>query len=182
MGIVEDARVTQKRNIESSTGRSIDNWIVLVRTSGITKHGGIVAWLKSTHGLTHGNANLIATEARDGGSQQPGTDLIDAQYAGAKASLRPILEALLDTTRTFGSDVEVSPKKTGISLRRHKQFALIEAASATRVVLGLNDRSLVASARLIEAKGMCSHQVSLTSISDVDAEVVNWLRAAYNHC
>ena len=35
-------------------------------------------------------------------------------------------------------DVEVAPKKTGVSLRRAKQFALVEAPSAKRIQLGLD--------------------------------------------
>lgn len=77
-------------------------------------------------------------------------------------------------------DVEVAPKKTGVSLRRAKQFALVEAPSAKRIQLGLNLRGVAATERLRSMSGMCTHRVDLTSVNDVDDEVQGWLRAAYD--
>ena len=86
-----DAQIqNQIRNIEASTGRSMDDWVALVRASGKTKHGEIVAWLKSDHGLTHGNANLIALIALRGPDAPKGDDLVDAIYSGPKAPPSPV--------------------------------------------------------------------------------------------
>ena len=70
---LDEATRTQIRNIETSTGRSMDDWVALVGASGRTKHGEIVAWLKSEHGLAHGNANLIALTALRGRRRRPVT-------------------------------------------------------------------------------------------------------------
>ena len=202
MGKIEDATATQLRNIEAATGRSIEAWSALVHKSGKVKHGEIIAWLKSEHGFTHGNANAVATKARQAaGSAAPetatpetaapetatpqtagdtaGTGLVDAQYAGTKTHLRPICDRLVAAAQKLGSDVEVSPKKTSVSLRRSKQFALVEVPSAKRVVLGLNNKAFVVTDRLVAAKGMCTHQVVLTSVDQIDAEVLAWLAEAY---
>ena len=50
----------QIRNIETSTGRSMDDWVALVHASGFTKHGQIVSWLKTEHGMSHGFAHRVA--------------------------------------------------------------------------------------------------------------------------
>ena len=104
---------------------------------------------------------------------------MDAQYAGAKAPLRPICDALVGAARALGSDVEVAVKKTGISLRRSRQFALVEAPSAKRVELGLNLRGREPAGRLEVARGMCTHRVRLASMQEIDAEVLGWLRDAW---
>ena len=93
---LDEATRTQIRNIEASTGRSMDDWVALVGASGRTKHGEIVAWLKSEHGLTHGNANLIALTALRGPAAPTGDALVDAIYAGPKATLRPFHDEVID--------------------------------------------------------------------------------------
>lgn len=179
MGKIEDAIATQVANIESSTGRSMAQWVEDMRAQGLDKHGQMVAWLKSERGMTHGNANLIATRARQGNAPPAGEDLLEAQYAGPKAGLRPVYNAVVAAARTLGDDVDVAVKKTGVSLRRSKQFALIEVPSAKRVVLGLNSKTLKPTDRLQPASGMCTHKVILTDAGQVDDEVRGWLATAY---
>ena len=79
----------------------------------------------------------------------------------------------------FGPDVEIAPKKTGVSLRRNKQFAVIEAPSATRLQLGVNLRGATPTERLRAAGGMCTHRVDVASAEEIDAELVGWLHEAY---
>ncbi|MGB5953243.1 MAG: DUF4287 domain-containing protein [Ornithinimicrobium sp.] len=176
---MSDQLATMIANLETKTGRSLESWVVVAERSRLGKHGEIVRHLKSEHGLTHGYANLIAntTLERHTATGQPG-DLIEAQYTG-KENLRPIYDALVRGVQGFGDDVEVAPKKTGVSLRRAKQFALITPASRARVDLGLNAAGAPATDRLREVSGMCSHKVGLASVEDVDDELLGWLHRAY---
>lgn len=177
----EEATATQLRNIETSTGRTVKEWTALIEKSGITKHTEIVAWLKSTHGLTHGNANLLARKAREAADGTPAGDgdLLEAQYAGAKQALRPIYDAVVKAAQGLGSDVTVVVQKTGVSLRRRKQFGLVTVPSAKRVELGLNLAGVEPTDRLLASSGMCTHRVNLTAPAEVDREVKAWLKEAY---
>ena len=85
---VDAATQNQIRNIETSTGRSMDEWVALVGSSGRSKFGEIVAWLKTQHGMSHGNANLVALIYLRGPAAPAGDDLVDAIYSGPKAGLR----------------------------------------------------------------------------------------------
>ncbi len=167
------------RNLEARTGRPMHEWVELVSHSGLQKHGEIVAWLKEEHGVSHGFANGIALAVRSGDAPPTGDALVDAQYAGAKAALRPVLDRLLALARELGDDVEVAPKKTAVSLRRSTQFAVVEAPSAARVGLGLQLRDHPTTDRLRAARGMCSHTVDVRSVDEVDDELAGWLRTAY---
>ena len=69
---------------------------------------------------------------------------------------------------------------SSISLRRHQQFAVITAASAKRVQLGLQLPGEPVTERLVAGDSMCSHRVNLASTTDVDAAVLGWLRRAYD--
>jgi hypothetical protein len=178
---LDAAVATQLRNIEQSTGRTLAEWSAVIGPIGARTHGDILTELKSAHGLTHGNANLLARRLREreAGGAASSDELLAAQYAGAKAGLRPVYEEVVSTARRLGDDVTVVVQKTGVSLRRRKQFAVVQAPSAKRVDLGLNLAGVEPSGRLLAARGMCTHRVSLEGTTDIDGEVREWLHAAY---
>lgn len=172
----EDQLATMLANIPEKTGKSLDAWKKLITKSGHEKHGQIVKWLKSEHGVTHGFANLISAKFRETGEE---VDLIAAQYSGAKAGLKPLHDAIVKFAKTLGKDVELAPKKTSHSLRRKKQFALITPATKTRIDLGLALKGDDPNGRLESYNAMCSHRVRLETISDFDKEVKTWMKDAY---
>ena len=106
-----------------------------------------------------------------------------AQYADEKASLRPIYDAVVAAVSRFGKDIQISPKKGYVSLRRNKRFAIIQPTTKTRVDVGLSLGSTKTTERL-EASGnfsaMVSHRVRIESEREVDVELIRWLRAAYD--
>jgi hypothetical protein len=178
---VDAATQTMIDNLPAKTGKGLDEWFAVLDAAGLEKHGQAMALLKGEHGMSHGFANLVVLQHRArAAGPTTGDDLVDAQYAGGKAALRPILDRLVDAARGFGDDVEVAPKKTSVSLRRGKQFAVVEAASAKRVQLGINLRGTEPTERLRAAGGMCTHRVDVASLDEVDAELLGWLRTAYD--
>ena len=174
---------TMEANIREKTGKPVPEWVKIVKKSGLDKHGQIVKFLKTDHGFTHGYANLVAHQAlQSSADQHDDGDLVAAQYAGPKADLKPIYDKVIKAVNSFGKDVEIAPKKTYVSLRRKKQFALVQPSTKTRVDLGINLKGKSPAGRL-EASGsfnaMVSHRVRLESASDFDAEVKGWLKEAY---
>jgi hypothetical protein len=143
--------------------------------------------LKRELGMGHGDANLLAHHVREldahaAGSAPPsGDDAIAALYSGKKADLKPVHDALMKKIGRFGA-FEVAPKKTYISLRRKKQFATIGPATNTQVEVGLNMKGVTPTERLVQLppKGMCDYKVRLASAAEVDAELVAWIRTAYD--
>ena len=184
----EEQAAAMIANLPEKTGKSMDQWSTLVNKSGAVKHGEIVKWLKGEHGVTHGYANLIAHQVLnaatvEGGGTGSGDALIDAQYAG-KESLRPIYDDLCKKLAAFGDDVEFAPKKAYVSVRRSKQFALIQPSTKTRIDVGIQDKERTPKGRLEESgkwNAMVSHRVRLEKLSDVDDELLGWLRDAYDN-
>jgi len=167
-------------NLPKNTGRSLDEWFaVLDDTRNLEKHSELMNHLKSEHSVSHGFANFIVLRYRERGVSTADDDLVEAQYAGAKAALRPIYEALVRAATGLGEDVEAAPKKTAVSLRRSKQFAVIEAPSAKRIQLGIQLKGAPTTDRLLAGNAMCSHKVNITAVEDVDDELMGWLREAY---
>src|ERR1041384_7672144 len=102
MSTVDDALEAQIRNIEAKYGKSLDEWIAIVKDSGKTKHPEIVAMLKNKYGLAHGAAHRISLKARetDGASivkaaKASGADPVADLYSGKKVGLKPIHDALM---------------------------------------------------------------------------------------
>lgn len=182
MGSVEDAIKSMVRNLEEKTGKPLAHWVDVAKKSGGAKHAQIVKYLKDKHDLGHGYANMIAHSALESSAMHAdGDDLVSSQYSGAKGALRPIYDAILKKVATFG-ELEVSPKKTYVSLRRKKQFAIVQPSTATRLDVGLNLKGHPPTDRL-EPSGsfnsMVSHRVRLESVKEVDAELAAWLKKAY---
>lgn len=177
----EDPTGTMIANLPDRTGRSLDEWFAVLEPLGLDRHGQIVTHLKDQHDVTHGFANLISHRYRARDAAEPTPDeRITAQYAGAKAHLRSIYDTIAAIAHDFGDDVEIAPKKAGVSLRRSKQFALVEPATRTRVDVGLNLKGEPATQRMRAVTGMCTHKVAITDVAEVDDELVALLRLAYD--
>jgi hypothetical protein len=181
----DQALQTQLDNIQKRTGQSLEELYALIRGSGLAKHGEIRDLLKRDLGMGHGDANTVVHtyfQAEQGGAAPASSaDVLDGLYAGPKAPLRPIHDRVMEQIRTFGA-FEEAPKKTYVSLRRKKQFATIGPATKTRVEVGLNMKGVEPTSRLtaLPPGGMCQYRVNVTDPAEVDAELIGWIREAYD--
>ncbi|GGG09748.1 hypothetical protein GCM10011344_07960 [Dokdonia pacifica] len=176
---MEKALQTMINNMPEKTGKSLDEWKSLLKTKSFTKHSEAVNYLKKQHNVTHGFANTIVTLSKEEGTTS--LDLVKNQYKG-KENLFSIYEALISIVQDFGEDVRVTPKKTEVSLDRKRKFAVIKPATKLRIDLGLKLKDEPITERL-ENSGpfgtMCTHRVRLSDINQIDAELKEWLKMAY---
>ena len=177
------AEQTMIANLEKNTGKSLDEWITIVKGKEFAKHGEIVQFLKEEHGFTHGFANMVAHKSREVESEGGKETLVEDQYRG-KEHFLPLYEQLLSAVTRFGSDIEVAPKKSYVSLRRKKQFATLGPATKSRFEIGINLRGEEGSGRLekiTSANAMCSHRINMESGEEVSSEILGWIRKAYDN-
>ena len=125
-------------------------------------------------------ANRIVIEARKTISAGPPLpdELVESHYSGRNAPLRPVYDAVVAAVTTFGSDVELAPKKTYVSMRRGKQFGQVGPA-AGQLEISLNLPGREETERLRPASGMATHRVRIGHASELDDELLGWLRDAY---
>lgn len=174
---------TMIKGVKEKSGKPVKYWVEVINNCGLEKHGQIMKMLKTDHGFTHGYANMLVHYAKESltATSQNVTGLVDTQYKG-KENLRKIYDEILKHVNKFGDELEVSPKKAYVSLRAKKQFALVQPSTKTRIDVGLNLKGEQTNDRL-EAAGsfnsMCTHRVRLTERSQVDKELVNWLKMAF---
>jgi len=180
---VDAALQTQIRNIETTYGEPLDHWFAVIDASGLTKHNQVVAMLKDDHGLAHGAAHrvsLLARQRNTGAAPVP-LDPADALYVGGKAWLRPLHDAVLGEIRALGA-FDIAPKKGYLSLRRRKQFAMVQPTTS-RLDLGLIlPATMLATGRLESAatfNPLFTHRVRITAATDLDDELRGWLATAY---
>lgn len=181
---MDKATQTMIENLHKNTGKTLQQWIDIVNKQNFSKHGEIIKFLKEQHEFTHGFANLVAHKANetDAGSAENQDDLITKQYQG-KEHLKPFYDKLISEISKFGKDIETAPKNSYVSLRRKKQFAALNPATKTRFEIGINLKGQEAKGKLEAEKpnAMCSHKINITDIKEIDKEVLEWIKTAYDN-
>jgi hypothetical protein len=171
-------------NIKAKTGKTPDDFRKLAAKKGLVKTGEIVAWLKAEFDLGHGHANAIAHVLvhRDEGRVSP-DDRMRVLFAGNKARWRGACEALIAKITKFGADVEVLPNRTYVNVLCGKKFAILQPSAGARLDIGIKLKGVAPSGRL-EAAGswnqMVTHRVRIDDPKQMDAELLGWLKQAYD--
>lgn len=181
--IIDKAAQTQIANIEKNTGKKLAQWIYIVNKSGFSKHGELIKFLKEKHGFTYGNANMVVHYAKQShaGAVENSDDLITDQYRG-KENLKPWYDKIMADVKKFGKDVEVAPKKAYVSLRRNKQFAIIQPSTKDRLDVGLNIKDVKPTSIVEDGKkwnAMCTHRIRIENAKTVNKDLIGWIKKAY---
>jgi len=175
------------------TGRSLDDWLKLIKKSGPKAEAERRDWLKTKYGLGTNHASWLAERAGGKVSElsDPETYLhaaegfVEKMFGGPKAALRPVYDALLKLGLSMGNDVKACPCQTIVPLYRNHVFAQIKPTTQTRIDMGIALKDLKATGRLIDTGGFAkkdriTHRIAITSLADIDDEVKRWLRHAYD--
>jgi hypothetical protein len=106
---------------------------------------------------------------------------VKSHFDGKDAAVRQIYDRLLKAAGKFGPVAE-EPKKTSIHLANKTAFAGV-ATQKRAVVLTIKSDRKLSSPRIHKSEQTSAnrfhHEVKLTSLSDVDSELVTWLKDAY---
>lgn len=187
MDSLEKARKTQLTNIESKTGKTLEELRLVIQSSGLVKHGEIRTFLIQKFGLGFGDAGMLVHFAQNSDGQSRAeaenkslSQILDEIYSGPKSDLRPIHEKLVAEIDKFGEYTPVA-KKGYVSLRRKRQFAMLGPGTKGRFEVGLNLKGVESTPRLIAQPDnlMCQFKVFLTRIDEIDPEILEWLHKAY---
>jgi len=188
--------MTQKwiASLKEKTGRSLDEWLALIAKKGPKDEVARRDWLKKEYGLGTNSAWWLAERSLGKGLEADDPELylkaaeadVTAMFAGKRAALRPLYDALLTLGLAAGKDVKACPGKTIVPLYRNHVFAQIKPAANTRIDFGLalGDTKKTPK-RLIDTGGFAkkyriTHRFEIASAGDIDADVTRWLKAAYD--
>jgi len=186
--------MTQKwvSTLKEKTGRSLDEWLAVVKTSGPGTEKNLREWLKQEFKLGANSAWWIAERAAGKGSEtddpeaylRAAEQYVERMYSGRKAVLRPLYDKLLVLGLSMGRDAKACPCETMVPLYRRHVFAQIKPTTQTRIDMGFALGALKAEGRLVETGGFAkkdriTHRIGISSPADIDGEVKRWLRVAY---
>jgi hypothetical protein len=179
-------------SLPERTGRSLDEWLNLIRTEAPAANKERCDWLKKQHGFGTNTARFLADRAEGKGTEdgdeaaylEAAENYVEAMFAGPKAGLRPIYNALIELGRSLGGDIKVCPCKTIVPIFRRYVIAQIKPSTRTRIDFGLALKDTKATGRLLDTGGFAkgdriSHRIEITSLDDIDDEVKMWLKKAY---
>ncbi len=171
--------------VKAKTGLEPADFRRLAAEKGLTKHGEIIAWLKGDYGLGHGHANAVAAVLLKSEAMKASPeDKLARLFSGKKARWRGATDRLIAAVEGFGPDVTTSPNATYVNLNRGKaKFGVIQPGSAGRLDVGIKRRGVATEGRFEAAdtwNPMVTHRVQVTDDAQVDAELMAWLRAAYD--
>ncbi len=187
--------MTQKwiADLKSKTGRSLDEWLRLIRKNGPKDLKARREWLKTEHGLGTNSAWWLADRAdgKDDEAGDPNAYLeaaegyVERMFSGTKSALRPIYDALLKLGLSAGNEAKACPCQTIVPLYRNHVFAQIKPTTRTRIDFGFALGDTKAKGRLIDTGGFAkkdriTHRIEITSLKDIDDEVKRWLQVAYD--
>ena len=185
--------------LKDKTGRSLEEWFSEIRKNGPKTEQERREWLKTAHGIGTNTAWWLAekcdnpdrlAEDTPAGYLKIAPAYVDEQYAGKKAALRPVYEAVLKLGLSQGKDVKACPCKTIVPLYRDHVFAQIKPATNTRIDVGFalakipESKIAKSGGRLIatggrEKKDRITHRIAVTAPDEIDDLVRSWMKRAY---
>ena len=176
-----------EQRLIATTGDDVATWAERVRATGLQTEPEVRSWL-AEQGIS-GYGQMVLVMERFGYPDfltASADELVDGQYA-AKPHLRPIYDAVITAAVAMGG-ITVQARKGYVSLvTRRRTCAVVQASTKNRVDVGLRLPGRAPEGRLLPAKsigtGDCTVRVALTSVDDVDDELVDLLAEAYraNH-
>lgn len=170
------------RLLKERTGEDLETWNARIQSQGFADEGQLRSWL-TEQGVTGYAQSLLVMEqfGYPDFFLASADELIEEQYAD-RPKLRPILDTILEATLELG-EVIIQARKTYVSLvTPRRTFARVQPSTKNRVDLGLRLEDQQPGGRLQPSKlhETMRFQISLTSVEEVDAKVLEWLRRAYN--
>jgi predicted transport protein len=170
---------------KEKTGKSLDEWLDVIKPGGYIRTMQILNWLKVDHKLNHMQANFLANIYLNKGQvvYQDENNLLENQFAKCEA-MRPLFDSVSKNILTQFPGTQLIPKKTYLSFAAQREFAAINVKpKEIRLGLDLGEEpfnEIVQKSKLSGPMPRISHMVALTDVSEFDDRIFDYLRQSYN--
>ncbi len=170
---------------KEKTGKTLEQWLPVVKASGLAKQMELTNWLKSEHKMNHLQAQLLAGLYLNNGKPvyQNENALLDNQFAKAEA-MRPLYNAVSEKILNLFPDTQLIPKKTYLSYTATREFAAINIKPAEiRLGMDLGDmpfNDTVQKTKLTGPMPRISHMAVITDTKQFDKKLIDYLQQSYN--
>lgn len=170
---------------KEKTGKTLEQWLPVVKASGLSKTMEITNWLKAEHKLNHLQATLLTGLYLNNGKPvyQNENALLDNQFAKCE-NMRPLYAAVSEKILSQFPDTQLIPKKTYLSYTAIREFAAINIKPAElRLGMDLGDMAFndtVQKTKLTGPMPRISHMFVITDIKQFDKKLIELLQLSYN--
>jgi len=170
---------------KEKTGKSLEQWLPVVKASGLNKQMEITNWLKAEHKFNHLQGQLLAGLFLNNGKPvyQNETSLLENQFIKCEA-MKPLFEEVSSKILSLYKDATLIPKKTYLSYTAAREFAAINIKpKELRVGLDLGDMAFTETLQKSKLSGpmpRISHMVVITDTKHFNKQLIEYLQLSYN--
>jgi len=173
------------QNAKEKTGKTLEQWLAVVKPTGFTKQMEILNWLKTEHNLNHMQAQFVAGIFLNNGNPvfQNEDNLLENQFVKCEV-MRPLFDLVAGKILDSFPGTQLIPKKTYLSFTAQREFAAINIKpKEIRLGLDLGDEPFndaVQKSKLTGPMPRISHMVILTDINQFDVQLSGLLQRSHD--
>lgn len=170
---------------KEKTGKTLEQWLAVVKPKGFTKQMEILNWLKSEHKLNHMQASFVAGIYLNNGKPvyQSEDNLLENQFVKSE-SMKPLFDFVSQKILKDFPDTQMIAKKTYVSFTAAREFAAINIKpKELRLGMDLGDlpfNDTVQKTKLTGPMPRISHMVIITEEKHFDKKISDYLKQSYN--
>lgn len=170
---------------KEKTGRTLEQWLPVVKKSGLSKQMEVTNWLKAEHKMNHLQASLLAGLYLNDGKPvyQNESSLLENQFTKCE-DMRPLFDVVSEKILSIFPDAQLIPKKTYLSYTATREFAAINIKTKEiRLGMDLGDvafTEVLQKSKLTGPMPRISHMVVITDIRQFDKKLIEYLQSSYN--
>jgi predicted transport protein len=170
---------------KEKTGKTLEQWLGVVKPKDFKKQMEILNWLKKEHKLNHMQAAFVAGIYLNNGKPvyQNESNLLENQFLKAEG-MRSLFEHVSSGILKKFPDTKMIAKKTYVSFTVTREFVAINIKpNELRLGFDLGDEAttdILQKSKLVGPMPRISHMVIITQKDQLNKKVSEYLKQSYN--
>ncbi len=170
---------------KEKTGKSLEEWLSIVKTFKLSKKMEILNWLKTKHQLNHMQAGFVAGIYLNNGKTVYSNEdnLLENQFAKCE-EMRSLFNSVSEKILKDFAGTQLIPKKTYLSFTNVREFAAINIKpKEIRLGIDLGDEPFTENLQKTKLTGpmpRISHMIVLTDVKQFNLQILNYLKKSYD--
>lgn len=170
---------------KEQTGKTLEQWLSLVKQKGLTKQMEILNWLKKEYALNHMQASFVAGIYLNDSKPvyQNESNLLDNQFVKAEG-MRDLFKQVSTAILQEFPDTSMIAKKTYVSFTAAREFAAINI-KPKELWLGVDlgdtaTNDILQKSKLTGPMPRISHMVTITRKDQLNKKVFEYLKQSFD--
>lgn len=172
-------------SMKERTGKTLEEWVELVKQTMPPMKTGRLKWLKNEYGLNQNSAYLILNQIDHGDKthDELNQEYLENQFTGDNEALRPLYEEISRDILKLGEGIEIRPCKTYLPFYKKKQFMMIKPHKGN-LHIGLALSAPIEHPKLLSPKGLganarITQQFMIKNREELTADLWDLIQLSY---